>query len=134
MADSEYGAAVLRGLRNLGVRLSIDDFGTGYSSLSYLRKFAVDILKIDQSFVDGLGVEEDDSAIVQATINLVHALGLTTVAEGTETPLQARILTEPGCDKAQGFLFSPPQPALAMTQFLLHQDPRAKLISPPATG
>ena len=107
MADAEYAITVLRGLKNLGVRLSIDDFGTGYSSLSYLKKFPVDILKIDRSFVDGLGVEDDDSAIVQATINLAHSLGLTTVAEGTETPDQVRALTDLGCDKAQGYLCSP---------------------------
>jgi diguanylate cyclase len=106
MAAAEYAITVLRGLKDLGVRLSMDDFGTGYSSLGYLKKFPVDILKIDRSFVDGLGVEDDDSVIVQATINLAHSLGLTTVAEGTETPGQVRALSELGCDKAQGYLFS----------------------------
>jgi diguanylate cyclase (GGDEF)-like protein len=119
MADAEYAITVLRGLKNLGVLLSIDDFGTGYSSLSYLKKFPVDILKIDRSFVDGLAVEDHDSAIVQATINLAHSLGLTTVAEGTETPEQVRALTNLGCDKAQGYLFSRPQPAAALTETLV---------------
>jgi diguanylate cyclase (GGDEF)-like protein len=119
MADAEAAITVLRGLKSLGVRLSVDDFGTGYSSLSYLKKFPVDILKIDRSFIDGLGVEDDDSAIVQATINLAHSLGLTTVAEGTETPAQVRALTDLGCDKAQGYLFSRPLPALALLETLL---------------
>jgi EAL domain-containing protein (putative c-di-GMP-specific phosphodiesterase class I) len=119
MSDAEYAITVLRGLKSLGVRLSIDDFGTGYSSLSYLKKFPVDILKIDRSFVDGLGVEDDDSAIVQATINLAHSLGLTTVAEGTETPVQVGALTDLGCDKAQGYLFSRPQPASVLVETLL---------------
>jgi diguanylate cyclase (GGDEF)-like protein len=119
MADAEYAITVLRGLKDLGVRLSVDDFGTGYSSLSYLKRFPVDILKIDRSFVDGLGVDDEDSAIVQATINLAHSLGLTTVAEGTETPGQVRALTELGCDKAQGYLFSRPQPATTLIGSLL---------------
>jgi diguanylate cyclase (GGDEF)-like protein len=119
MADAEQAITVLRGLKNLGVRLSIDDFGTGYSSLSYLKKFPVDILKIDRSFVDGLGVEDDDSAIVQATINLAHSLGLTTVAEGTETPEQVRALIDLGCDKAQGYFFSRPLAAAALTDTLV---------------
>jgi diguanylate cyclase len=119
MADAENAITVLRGLKNLGARLSIDDFGTGYSSLSYLKKFPVDILKIDRSFVDGLGVDDDDSAIVQATINLAHSLGLTTVAEGTETPEQVRALTELGCDKAHGYLFSRPAPASIVFETLL---------------
>ncbi len=118
MADAEHAITVLRSLKNLGVRFSIDDFGTGYSSLSYLKKFPVDILKIDRSFVDGLGVDDDDSAIVRATIDLAHSLGLNTVAEGTETPGQVRALTALGCDKAQGYLFSPPQPADVLTPTL----------------
>jgi Amt family ammonium transporter len=119
MADAEYALTMLRGLKNLGVRLSIDDFGTGYSSLSYLKKFPVDILKIDRSFIDGLGVEGDDTAIVQATITVAHSLGLTTVAEGAETPVQVKALIDLGCDKAQGYLFSRPQPAAALTETLV---------------
>jgi predicted signal transduction protein with EAL and GGDEF domain len=132
MADAEYAITVLRSLKNLGVRLSIDDFGTGYSSLSYLKKFPVDILKIDRSFVDGLGVEDDDTAIVQATINLAHSLGLTTVAEGTETPEQVRALTSLGCDKAQGYLFSRPQPATALTETLLARAMEGWVVGSPA--
>ena len=118
MHDAEAAITVLRGLKGLGVRLSIDDFGTGYSSLSYLKKFPVDVLKIDRSFVDGLGIEGEDTAIVRATINLAQSLGLETVGEGAETPTQVRALTDLGCDKAQGYLFCRPQSAAAVPPFL----------------
>jgi diguanylate cyclase (GGDEF)-like protein/PAS domain S-box-containing protein len=98
-------------LRNLGVRLSIDDFGTGYSSLGYLRRFPVDSVKVDRSFVDGLGAKAEDSAIVAAVIGLGHALGLSVVAEGVEAELQLAELVRLGCDRAQGFWFARPQPA-----------------------
>jgi diguanylate cyclase (GGDEF)-like protein/PAS domain S-box-containing protein len=122
MGDAAYAVTVLEALKGLGVQLSVDDFGTGYSSLSYLKRFPVDILKIDKSFVDGLGSDNDDSAIVTATINLAHSLGLTTVAEGTETAEQVQALTELGCDKAQGYLFGRPQPAAALTEHLLNKN------------
>jgi diguanylate cyclase (GGDEF)-like protein/PAS domain S-box-containing protein len=131
MGDAEAAIVVLRALRDLGVHLSIDDFGTGYSSLSYLKKFPVDALKIDKSFVDGLGTEGDDTAIVQATINLAHSLGLRTVAEGVETPTQLKALADLGSDKAQGYLFSRPQPASTLIETLLdglaHRKGRAPL-------
>jgi len=98
-------------LRALGVYLSIDDFGTGYSSLGYLRRFPVDSVKVDRSFVDGLGTESEDSAIVAAVVGLGHALGLSVVAEGVETERQLAELVALGCDRAQGFFFSTPQPA-----------------------
>jgi diguanylate cyclase (GGDEF)-like protein/PAS domain S-box-containing protein len=98
-------------LRALGVRLSIDDFGTGYSSLGYLRRFPVDSVKVDRSFVDGLGTESEDSAIVAAVVGLGHALGLSVVAEGVETERQLAELGALGCDRAQGFFFARPQPA-----------------------
>jgi EAL domain-containing protein (putative c-di-GMP-specific phosphodiesterase class I) len=97
MGDAEAAITVLRSLKGLGVGLSVDDFGTGSSSLSYLKKFPVDILKIDRSFVDGLGTEREDSAIVRATVTLAHSLGLATVAEGTETPTQLLALSALGC-------------------------------------
>ena len=102
-----------------GRALALDDFGTGYSSLSYLKKFPVDVLKIDRSFVDGLGTEGEDSAIVRAIISLAESLGLETVAEGTETPIQVTALRELGCEKAQGYLFSRPQPPAAIIDFLV---------------
>ena len=119
MSDPEASIVVLRSLRDLGIHLSVDDFGTGYSSLSYLKKFPVDALKIDKSFVDGLGTEGDDSAIVRAIISLAKSLGLQTVAEGVETPIQLKALTDLGADKAQGYFFSRPQPAATLTETLL---------------
>ncbi|MDQ1489375.1 MAG: hypothetical protein QOJ23_1889 [Actinomycetota bacterium] len=119
MRDAEYAINVLRALKDLGVRLSVDDFGTGYSSLSYLKKFPVDVLKIDRSFVDGLGTDGEDSAIVRAIINLAESLGLETVGEGTETVTQVEALQELGCNKAQGYLFSRPQAAAVLIEALL---------------
>jgi EAL domain-containing protein (putative c-di-GMP-specific phosphodiesterase class I) len=90
------------------VRLSIDDFGTGFSSLSYLKRFPVDEVKIDRSFVDGLGTDAENTAIVTAIHSLAHALGLGVVAEGVESDAQRRVLIELGCETAQGHLFSRP--------------------------
>jgi len=98
-------------LRNMGVHLSIDDFGTGYSSLSYLKRFPVESLKIDRSFIDGLGRESEDTSIVEAIIRLAHALELSAVAEGVETPTQLETLRALDCDNAQGYLLGRPQPA-----------------------
>jgi diguanylate cyclase (GGDEF)-like protein len=107
---SELTLRTLSALRQLGVRLAIDDFGTGYSSLRQLRRFPVDILKIDKSFVDGLGDVEDDTAIVTAVINLARSLGLVTVAEGVETREQAEVLTRLGGTYAQGWWFAKAMP------------------------
>ena len=111
MADPAAGLKVLQDLRGLGVELAIDDFGTGYSSLSYLKRFPVDVLKIDRSFVDGLGDDPEDTAIVTAIISLGRALGLRVVAEGVETERQLAELRRLGCDRAQGFMFARPAPA-----------------------
>ncbi|HET7486922.1 MAG TPA: EAL domain-containing protein [Acidimicrobiales bacterium] len=111
MEEAEATAETLRGLKDLGVCLSIDDFGTGYSSLSYLKRFPVDVLKIDRSFVDGLGVDPDDHAIVAAVVGLAHSLGLEVVGEGVETALQLDELRRLGCDAAQGYLIARPQPS-----------------------
>ena len=96
-------------LKDAGPRLGIDDFGTGYSSLTYLRRFPVDFVKIDRSFVGGLGADREDTAIVTAVIGLGKALGLSTVAEGVETAGQLALLRDLGCDLAQGYYFARPQ-------------------------
>jgi len=101
----------LHELRRLGVRLAIDDFGTGYSSLSSLRRLPVDALKIDKSFVDALGPEPEDLALVEAIVRLGRRLGLETVAEGVESEGQVELLREVGCELAQGFYWGRPVPA-----------------------
>jgi diguanylate cyclase (GGDEF)-like protein/PAS domain S-box-containing protein len=111
MADTNAAGLALRDLRGLGLHLSVDDFGTGYSSLTYLKRFPVEAIKIDRSFVTGLGLEADDTSIVEAVVRLGHSLRLSVVAEGVETPLQLNRLRELGCDKGQGYLFGRPRPA-----------------------
>ena len=90
--------------------ISIDDFGTGYSSLSYLKRLPADALKIDRSFVVGLGEDLEDTVVVGMVIELAHTFGMEAIAEGVETEAQARLLGEMGCDKAQGFHFARPLP------------------------
>jgi EAL domain-containing protein (putative c-di-GMP-specific phosphodiesterase class I) len=111
MADPEHTLAVLRQLRDMGVRIAIDDFGTGYSSLGYLRRLPVDALKIDRSFVGGLPHDAASLSIVKATIELGHSLGLTVVAEGVEHDAQLAALRELGCDWAQGYRIARPMPS-----------------------
>ncbi len=118
MDDLELTLATLKRLKGLGVKLAVDDFGTGYSSLSYLRRFPVDILKVDQSFVSGLGRDPEDSAIVQAVVHMGKALQLVTVAEGVETAHHVVELRELECDIAQGYHFARPRPADAITRML----------------
>jgi diguanylate cyclase (GGDEF)-like protein/PAS domain S-box-containing protein len=108
MDDVEMSEDALGQLKKLGVKLAVDDFGTGYSSLSYLRRFPVDVLKVDQSFLDGLGEDPSDSAIVTAIVTLAHTLGLSAVGEGVETQTQLDELRHLGCDMAQGFLMARP--------------------------
>ena len=111
MEDAAAALDVLHALKGLGVAIAIDDFGTGYSSLTYLRRFPVDRLKIDRSFVAGLGVSDDDHAIVSSVISLARSVGVTPVAEGVETREQLSVLRRLKCDMAQGYLFSRPVPA-----------------------
>ncbi len=114
LADRKLATGPLLRLRDLGVRVSIDDFGTGYSSLSYLRDLPIDCLKIDRSFVQGLGADRRDSALVGAVVAMALELGLSVVAEGVETPEQFAQLERLGCQQAQGFLFGRPCPAADM--------------------
>jgi len=118
MGDVVAAWAELRKVKALGVALAIDDFGTGYSSVSYVRNFALDSLKIDQSFVRALSTCAEDTAIVKAVVHMAHALSLDTVAEGVETPDQLALLKDLGCDYAQGYLFSRPQPVDALEALL----------------
>jgi diguanylate cyclase (GGDEF)-like protein/PAS domain S-box-containing protein len=108
MDDVDMSEETLEQLHRLGVKLAVDDFGTGYSSLSYLRRFPVDVLKVDRSFVDGLGEDPNDSAIVTAIVTLAHTLGLSAVAEGVESALQLAELRMLGCDRAQGYYIARP--------------------------
>jgi diguanylate cyclase (GGDEF)-like protein len=119
MEDRERAIEVLQQVTERGVRIGIDDFGTGQSSLGYLKTLPVHTLKIDRSFVDGLGVDPEDSAIVAAVVHLGHALGLTVTAEGIETPVQLSELHALGCDLGQGFYFARPQPG-EIAQALVH--------------
>jgi EAL domain-containing protein (putative c-di-GMP-specific phosphodiesterase class I) len=111
LADARAAEATLREVRALGVHLAVDDFGTGYSSLTYLKRFPVEAIKIDRSFVTGLGIGDEDSTIVEAVVQLGRALGLTVVAEGVESPLQLERLRALQCDRGQGYLFGRPRPA-----------------------
>jgi len=108
MRRVESANAVLRALKGIGVRLAVDDFGTGYSSLSYLKKFPIDTLKIDQSFVRDISTDPDDAAIVTAIITMARSLKKCVVAEGVETEEQLQFLQAHGCEEAQGYYFSEP--------------------------
>jgi diguanylate cyclase (GGDEF)-like protein len=118
LEDSVRSSFALRELRALGARISLDDFGTGYSSLSYLRKFTVDKIKIDRSFVEEISKNRDHMAIVNAIVSLSHALGMTTTAEGVETEEQLNVIRSTGCDEAQGYLFTPPKSGAEINQWL----------------
>lgn len=119
MADVEHAVEILHQLHAIGVQLSIDDFGTGYSSLSYLKRFPIDVLKIDQSFVRDITLDSDDAAIVLSIISLAHNLKMSVIAEGVETAEQLDFLRCNGCNEIQGYHFSQPLPAAEFQQLLL---------------
>jgi EAL domain-containing protein (putative c-di-GMP-specific phosphodiesterase class I) len=111
VGDAELGLASLVRLKELGVQLAIDDFGTGYSSLGYLKRIPADTLKIDKGFIDGLGGNTADSAIVAAVIAFARGVGMSTTAEGVEAAEQVALLRQLGADRVQGYYFSRPLPA-----------------------
>ncbi|HEX8805921.1 MAG TPA: EAL domain-containing protein [Candidatus Aquilonibacter sp.] len=121
MSDAAQTVSIVRDLKAAGIRIGVDDFGTGYSSLAYLRRFALDVLKIDGSFVIGVGHEAFDETIVKTVIGMAHSLGLEVVAEGVETVSQLAFLSEHGCDIVQGFTIAPPLPAAEFEEFLLRR-------------
>lgn len=115
---AEYVGRALDLFSSAGVRIALDDFGTGYASLSHLKKFPVDVIKIDRSFVRDLADDPDDAAIIRAVANLGRSLGIKTVAEGIETAQQAAFVAAQGCDEGQGYLFGRPAPATVVPQVL----------------
>jgi diguanylate cyclase (GGDEF)-like protein/PAS domain S-box-containing protein len=127
VGDFDAVAADLRRLLDIGVHISIDDFGTGYSSLSYVKKFPVDRLKIDQSFVRNLTSDPNDAAIVRAILTLAHSLNLHVVAEGVETADQLARLRDEGCDEVQGYYFGRPMPARDFIALVSSQPPLAAI-------
>jgi EAL domain-containing protein (putative c-di-GMP-specific phosphodiesterase class I) len=118
MHNAEESVGVMRQLKSMGVGLSLDDFGTGYSSLSYLKRFPIDVLKIDKSFVRDIPEDANDLAIVSAIIAMAHALGLRVIAEGVETDAQWHFLRDCGTQFAQGYYFGRPMPAADLEALL----------------
>ena len=118
IGDAPEVVETLSGLRRLGVRIALDDFGTGYSSLSSLKRFPIDELKVDRSFVSGVPGDADGEAIVTAIIAMAHGLGLSVVAEGVETDAQLAFLKDRGCDEFQGYFFSKPIPVSDWMEFV----------------
>ena len=118
MDNPHKAIAVMDDLHERGIRTSIDDFGTGYSSLSYLKRFKIDKLKIDQSFVQNITQDLEDKAIVKAIINVADSLGMETIAEGVETQGQLKYLLEHGCNEIQGYYFSYPLPPERFENFV----------------
>ena len=123
MQDAKSAEETLNQFAEMGIKLAIDDFGTGYSSLSYLKRFPIDFLKIDKSFVQDITTEPDDAAITQAIISLAHSLGIKVVAEGVETKPQLAYLQLRSCDTMQGYIYSKPVPEPELKNLLLQNKP-----------
>ena len=132
MDNIETTIGVLRALSALGVKLSLDDFGTGYSSLAYLKRLPLDMVKIDRAFVSGLGHDNEDTAIVAAIMGMAHALDMSVVAEGVETEDQLSGLRRLGCEYAQGYYFSRPQPPDAIAELLAGSEASWSSLAPSA--
>jgi diguanylate cyclase (GGDEF)-like protein/PAS domain S-box-containing protein len=132
MTNPEHATETLHKLKAMGITLSIDDFGTGYSSLAYLKRFPIDCVKIDRSFIKDIPAEADDMAITKGIIALGHSLRLKVIAEGVETKEQQDFLRSNGCDEMQGFLFSKPLPAEEVTALLKShsQKPNLNVVEP----
>jgi EAL domain-containing protein (putative c-di-GMP-specific phosphodiesterase class I) len=131
MQDAEASATMLEALKKMGVRLAIDDFGTGYSSLSYLKRFPIDTLKIDQSFVRDIDTDPDDGAIVSAVISMGKNLNQRVIAEGVESAEQLAFLQARQCDEGQGFMFSHPLPAKDFERLLVGEKSAATISRKP---
>ncbi len=131
MGDPDRTASLLRKVKALGVRLSLDDFGTGHSSLAYLRRFPIDVIKIDRSFVNDIVDSRDDAPIVRAIIAIAASMGSEVIAEGVETELQRDVLVSLGCDRMQGFLFHRPMPATLLGPTIASAQ-RVSRLRPPA--
>ena len=130
LANEDRNLDELRKLRGMGIRLALDDFGTGNSSLGYLRRFPIDVLKLDQSFVRDVAISREDAAVARATIQLANSLGIRVVAEGVENEAQLKWLQTQNCELIQGFLLSEPLDADACEQLITSQ---ARVIKPPAS-
>ncbi|HEX7301064.1 MAG TPA: EAL domain-containing protein [Solirubrobacteraceae bacterium] len=124
--ESASPRSMLETLRATGVKVLIDDFGTGYSSLARLKRFPLDVIKIDRSFVDGVGAEDEDTAIVAAVVDIARSLGLQVIAEGVEGEVQLERLRQLGCHAVQGYLFSGPMAGDAFAAFLASHEPRSR--------
>ena len=129
MRDAESSKSILQQLKKMGLKLAVDDFGTGYSSLSYLQRFPIDVLKIDQSFVQNIESAKDDGIIVSAIINMGNSLKLKVVAEGVETPSQLAFLKARHCEEGQGYFFSHPLTADKFAALLLKNMPSLEAVN-----
>ncbi len=118
MQNVDYAIGILKMLKEMGLKVALDDFGIGYSSLSYLKRFPIDMLKIDRTFVKGVPEAREDTAIIAAIIALAHSMGMKVIAEGVEDKKQLLFLHSLGCDEIQGFYFSRPQPAAKIQKLL----------------